>query len=61
MIAFDLTEEQSHMRDLAHRFAEKEIRSVAAEFDEREEVPWEVVRKAAQAGFPNAPYLKAVP
>jgi hypothetical protein len=27
MIAFDLTQEQSDMRDLAHRFAEKEIRS----------------------------------
>lgn len=51
MIAFDLTDEQKDMRDLAHRFAEKEIRPVAAEFDEREEVPWEVIRKAAQAGF----------
>ena len=51
MISFDLTREQSDMRDLAHRFAEKEIRPVAAEFDEREEVPWEVIRKAAQSGF----------
>jgi alkylation response protein AidB-like acyl-CoA dehydrogenase len=51
MIAFELTDEQREMRDLAHRFAEKEIRPVATEYDEREEVPWEVIRKAAQAGF----------
>lgn len=51
MIAFDLTDEQREMRDLAHRFAEQEIRPIAAEYDEREEVPWEVIRKAAQAGF----------
>ncbi len=51
MIAFKLIDEQREMRDLAHRFAEKEIRPIAAEYDEREEVPWEVIRKAAQAGF----------
>jgi len=51
MIAFDLTDEQSEMRDMAHRFAEQEIRPVAAEYDEREEVPWEVIRKATSAGF----------
>lgn len=51
MIAFDLTDEQRELRDLAHRFAEQEIRPIAAGYDEREEVPWEVLRKAAQAGF----------
>ena len=51
MIAFELNQEQCEMRDLAHRFAEKEIRPIAAQFDEREEVPWDVIRKAAQAGF----------
>jgi len=51
MVAFDLTEEQREMRELAHRFAEREIRPVAAEYDEREEVPWEVIRKAHQAGL----------
>ena len=51
MIAFDLTDEQREMRELAHRFAEQEIRPVAAEYDEREEVPWEVIQRAAQAGF----------
>ncbi len=51
MIAFDLTDEQREMRELAHRFAEQEIRPIAAEYDEREEVPWDVIRKAVQSGF----------
>jgi len=51
MIAFDLTHEQNEMRELAHRFAEKEIRPIAAEFDEREEVPWELIKKAGETGF----------
>lgn len=51
MIDFDLTDEQREMREMAHRFAEKEIRPIAAEYDEREEVPWQVIKKAAQAGF----------
>ena len=51
MIDFELTGEQQDMRELAHRFAEKAIRPVAAEYDEREEVPWDVICKAAQAGF----------
>ena len=51
MIAFDLTDEQREMRDLARRFAEQEIRPIAAEYDEREEVPWELIHKAAQTGF----------
>jgi len=36
---------------LAHEFAEKEIRPVAAEFDRTEEFPAEVVRKAATVGL----------
>jgi alkylation response protein AidB-like acyl-CoA dehydrogenase len=39
------------MRDLARRFAEQEVRPVAAEYDEREEVAWDVIRKGVQAGF----------
>jgi acyl-CoA dehydrogenase len=36
---------------LAHEFAEKEIRPVAAEFDRTEEFPAEVIRKAATVGL----------
>lgn len=51
MIEFDPTPEQCEMQMLARRFAEKEIRTVSAEYDEREEVPWDVIHKAARAGF----------
>src|SRR5579883_3440476 len=51
MIDFELTDEQQAMRDLAHTFAEQEIRPVAAELDEREEFPWELVKKAGELGL----------
>ncbi len=51
MIDFDLTDEQRQMRDLAHRFAQKEIRPVAPEFDEREEMPYDLLCRAAQTGL----------
>jgi alkylation response protein AidB-like acyl-CoA dehydrogenase len=51
MISFDLTDEQREMRDMTHRFADKDIRPIAAEYDEKEEVPWDVIHKAIAAGF----------
>ncbi len=51
MIGFDLTDEQREFRDLAHKFAEKSIRPIASEADEKEEVPWDVINKAHQAGL----------
>jgi alkylation response protein AidB-like acyl-CoA dehydrogenase len=51
MIAFDLTPEQRDFQALAHRFAEKTIRPAAPQADEAEEVPWEVLEKAHQAGL----------
>jgi alkylation response protein AidB-like acyl-CoA dehydrogenase len=58
-IDFSLTREQEEIRDLAHEFAEKEMRPVAERYDEAEETPWEVMRKAhalgldATASFPE--------
>lgn len=51
MIDFTLTDEQREFRDMAHKFAEKTIRPAAPEADEKEEVPWEVIEKAHQAGL----------
>src|SRR5947209_1910175 len=48
---FSLTPEQEEIRKLAHEFAEREIRPVAAEYDKTEEFPHEVVRKAHQIGL----------
>ncbi len=51
MIGFDLTEEQQRFQELAHEFAEKEMRPVAAHYDETEEYPWPVLKKAADVGL----------
>ena len=57
---FSLTEEQVELQKWAHEFAEKEIRPVAAEYDESEEFPWPVVKKAAEAGLYSVDiYLQA--
>ncbi len=48
---FDLTEEQEAIRQTARDFTEKEIRPVAAEYDQKEEFPWPIVKKLAELGF----------
>lgn len=48
---FELTPDQRELQDWAHTFAEKEIRPVAALYDEKEEMPWEVLQKAAKVGL----------
>ncbi|MHB8571938.1 MAG: acyl-CoA dehydrogenase family protein [Candidatus Dormibacteria bacterium] len=56
-LGFDLTQEQEAIRDLAHEFAEKEIRPVAEHCDEHEEMPWEVMKKAHALGLSPAAYF----
>jgi acyl-CoA dehydrogenase len=51
VVDFALSDEQKAFQRLAHEFAEKEIRPVAAQYDESEEFPWDVVRKAAKMGL----------
>src|SRR5437016_5821249 len=48
---FTLTPEQEDIKALAHEFAEKEIRPVAAHYDETEEYPWPVLEKAHEVGW----------
>lgn len=48
---FSLSEEHLELQKWAHEFAEKEIRPVAAHYDETEEFPWPVLKKAAEAGL----------
>jgi acyl-CoA dehydrogenase len=48
---FQLTEDLLTTQKWAHEFAEREIRPVAAEYDESEEFPWPVVKKAAEVGL----------
>jgi len=71
---FELTEEQQMVKDMARRFAETEIKPLAAELDESHEHPAELVRKMAElklmgvavpeeyggAGMDNVSYVLAV-
>src|SRR5438067_3446016 len=52
-ISFALTDEQKALRDLAHDFAEKEIRPRAAEYDEHQTHPADVLAKAHEVGLLN--------
>src|SRR6476469_1986279 len=52
-ISFALTDEQSDLRALAHEFAEREIRPVAAGYDEHQTHPADVIAKAHELGLMN--------
>ncbi len=53
MIAFDLTDEQKQLRETARDFTAQEIIPVAGRYDEAEEFPTEVLRKAWDVGLMN--------
>src|ERR671922_169796 len=53
MVDFTLTDEQIALREMAHDFAEKEIRPVAWEYDRDGTWPEEVLRKAWELGLMN--------
>jgi len=53
MVDFTLTDEQKNLRDLAHDFAEKEIRPVAWEYDKDGTWPGEILAKAHEVGLMN--------
>ena len=52
-ISFALSEEQRSLRELAREFAEKEIRPKAAEYDEHQTHPGDVIAKAHELGLMN--------
>ncbi|HID34168.1 MAG TPA: acyl-CoA dehydrogenase [Anaerolineae bacterium] len=51
MLDFELSSEQRMLRDLAHDFAENEIKPVAAHYDENDEYPWPIIKKAQEFGL----------
>ncbi len=53
MVDFTLTDEQKALREMAHDFAEKEIRPVAWEHDEDASWPAEVLEKSWELGLMN--------
>jgi acyl-CoA dehydrogenase len=54
VVDFTLTEEQQSMREMAHDFAEKEIRPVAWEYDKEGTWPQEIIEKAWELGLMNS-------
>src|SRR5688572_23399890 len=52
-ISFELTDEQRELRRLSREFAEKEIRPKAAEYDEHQTHPADVIAKAHEVGLMN--------
>jgi len=53
VIDFTLTDEQKDLREMAHNFAEKEMRPVAWKYDKEGEWPQEVIDKAWEVGLMN--------
>ncbi|MCL5020447.1 MAG: acyl-CoA dehydrogenase family protein, partial [Bacteroidetes bacterium] len=51
MVDFEFTEEQLMIKEAARDFAENELAAGAAERDEKEEFPFEQVKKMAELGF----------
>jgi acyl-CoA dehydrogenase len=50
VVDFSLTDEQMALRELAHDFAEREIRPVAWEYDREGTWPRAVIEKAWEVG-----------
>jgi acyl-CoA dehydrogenase len=46
-----LSQDQKDIRDWVHGFAENVVRPAGAEWDEREETPWEIIQEAAKIGL----------
>ena len=47
----ELTEDQHELQKWVHSFAANVLRPAAAEWDDREELPWPVLKEAAQIGL----------
>ena len=51
---FELTDDQQRVRQVAREFADAELGDKIAPYDERQEFPWEIVRKLGPLGFLGA-------
>jgi alkylation response protein AidB-like acyl-CoA dehydrogenase len=59
-VDFDLTPEQDELRSAVRAFAEDVVAPAAAEADEREEFPTEIVKRAAELGLFGIPFPEEV-
>ena len=51
MLNFNLSEEQEMIRDMARNFAKKEMLPAAEHYDQSDEYPWPIIKKAQKAGL----------
>ncbi len=51
MLDFRLSEEQEMIRDMARSFAKKEILPKAEHYDQSDEFPWPIIKKAQRANL----------
>src|SRR5438445_1994445 len=58
MVSFELSAEQLEIKQWIHEFAEKKMRPAAAEWDEKEEMPWPLIQEAAEAGIYSVDFLQ---
>ena len=57
--SLELSSDLREMRDWVHEFAASVIRPAAAEWDEREQVPWPILQEAAKIGLYSLDFLAA--
>jgi len=50
-VNFDLTEEQKRWRDLAHEYAQEEIKPHAAQLDKEQRFPYDIVSRMTELGL----------
>ncbi len=53
----DLTDDQSQIKEWVHTFAQDVVRPVAHEYDEREEMPFDVIKEASNIGLYSWEFL----
>ena len=54
MLNFTLSEEQKALQEVAHKFAQNEMRPISIQCDEKGEFPKQVIEKAWEVGLMNA-------
>jgi len=53
MISFELTDEQKDLQTMVRKFTKNEIIPVAAEYDQKNEMPWPIIQKGFEIGLWN--------
>jgi alkylation response protein AidB-like acyl-CoA dehydrogenase len=56
MFQFEFTEEQKMLRDMARDFVNSEVKPIAQQIDEEEQIPQSLIRKIADLGFLGASF-----